>query len=65
MDPHPIANLFKRSNYGEPTSSDLSAVDYHLDVLLVIRESKNHDEEIYEEIHDSSLKKSIIVMILL
>ena len=57
MDPHPLANLFKRSNYDEPISSDLSALDYLYEVLLEIRESKNCDEEIYEEIHDSSLNK--------
>ena len=57
MDPHPLANLFKRSNYDEPISSDLSALDYLYEVLLEIRESENCDEEIYEEIHDSSLNK--------
>ena len=39
MDPHPLANLFKRSNYDEPISSDLSALDYLYEVLLEIRES--------------------------
>ena len=57
MDPHPLANLFKRSNYDEPISSDLSALDYLYEVLLEIRESETCDEEIYEEIHDSSLNK--------
>ena len=57
MDPHPLANLFKRSNYDEPISSDLSALDYLYGFLLDIRESENCDEEIYEEIHDSSLNK--------
>ena len=57
MDPHPLSNLFKRSNYDEPNSSDLSALDYLYEALLEIRESKNCDEEIYEEIHDSSLNK--------
>ena len=28
MDPHPFANLFKRSNYDEPVTSELSALDY-------------------------------------
>ena len=28
MDPHPLANLFKRSNYDEPIASELSALDY-------------------------------------
>ena len=57
MDPHPVANLFKRSNYDEPIASELSALDYLYEVLLEIRESGNYDEEIYEEIHDSSLNK--------
>jgi hypothetical protein len=59
MDPHPLANLFKRSNYDEPIASELSALDYLYEVLLEIRESENCDdvlkEEIYEVIHDSSL----------
>ena len=58
MDPHPLANLFKRSNYDEPIYSDLIALDYLYEVLLEIRESENCDEEIYEEIHDSSLNKN-------
>ena len=57
MDPHPLANLFKISNHDEPIASELSALDYLYEVLLEIRESENCDEEIYEEIHDSSLKK--------
>src|SRR3989337_4544057 len=57
MDPHPLTNLFKRSNYHEPIASDLSALDYLYEVLLEIRESKNCDEEIYEVIHDISLNK--------
>ena len=57
MDPHPLANLFKRSNYDETISSDLSALDYLYEVLLEICESKNCDEETYEEIHDRSLNK--------
>ena len=57
MDPHPLANLFKRSNYDEPNSSDLSALDYLYEALLEIRESENYDEEIYEEIQDNSLNK--------
>src|SRR3989337_1248406 len=59
MDTHPLANLFKRYNYDEPISIDLSALDYLYEVLLQIRESENCDEvlkeEIYEVIHDSSL----------
>ena len=41
MDPHPLANLFKRSNNNEPTASELSALDYLYEVLLEIRESEN------------------------
>ena len=55
MDPHPLANLFKRSNYVEPIASELSALDYHYGVLLEMRESENCEEEIYEEIHEGSL----------
>src|SRR3989337_3017336 len=57
MDPHPLANLFKRSNYVEPIASELSALDYLYEVLLEIRESENCDEEIYEVIHDSFLNE--------
>ena len=61
MDPHPLANIFKRSNYVEPIASELSALDYLYEVLLEIRESENCDEvlkeEIYEVIHDSSLNE--------
>ena len=57
MDPHPLANLFKRFNYDEPISSDLSALDYLYEVLLEIRESENCDEVPYEVIHDRSLNK--------
>ena len=57
MDPHPLANLFKRSNYDEPISSDLSALDYLCDILLQIRESGRCDELLYEAIHDRSLNK--------
>ena len=56
MDPHPLANLFKRSNYDEPPS-DLRALDYLYKVLLEIRESENCDEVLYEVIHDRSLNK--------
>ena len=59
MDPHPLANLFKRPNYDEPIASELSALHYLYEILLEIRESENYDEvskeEIYEVIHDSSL----------
>ena len=57
MDPHPLANLFKISNYDEPISSDLSALDYHYEVLLEIHEPRNYDKEIYEEIHNNSFNK--------
>ena len=57
MDPHPLANLFKRSNYEEPIDSDFCALDYLYEVLLEIRESENCDEETYEVIHDRSLNK--------
>ena len=69
MDPHPLANLFKRSNFDEPISSELSALDYLYEGLLEIRESKNYDEvlkeEIYEVIHHSSLNQSMTAMMLL
>ena len=57
MYPHPLANLFKRSDYVEPIASELSALDYLYKVLLEIHESENCDEEIYEVIHDSSLNE--------
>ena len=57
MDPHPLANLFKRPDYVEPIASELSALDYLYEALLEIRESENCDEEIYEVIHDSSLNE--------
>ena len=57
MEPHPLANLFKRSNLDQPIASELSALDYLYEVLLEIRESKNCDEEIYEVIHDSYLNE--------
>ena len=58
MDPHPLANLFKRSNYNEPIASEFCALDYLYEVLLEIHESENCDEEIYEEIYDGSLNKN-------
>ena len=57
MDPHPIANLFKISNYDEPIASELSALDYLYAVLLEIRESENCDEVLYKVIHNRSLNK--------
>ena len=44
MDPHPLANILKRSNYVEPVASDLSALIYLYEVLLEIHESENFDE---------------------
>ena len=57
MDPHPLANLFKRSNLDEPIASELSALDYLYDVLLEICESENYHEVLYEVIHDRSLNE--------
>src|SRR3989337_3158209 len=61
MDPHPLANLFKRYKYDQPIASELSALDYLYEVLLENYESKNCDEvleeEIYKVIHDSSLNE--------
>ena len=57
MDPHPLANLFKRSNYVEPIVSEFCALDYLYEVLLEMRESENCDEEIYEVIHEGSLNE--------
>ena len=57
MDPHPLANIFKRSNYHEQIASDLHTLDYIYEVLLEIRESENCDEGIYEVIHDNSLNE--------
>ena len=55
MDPHPLANLFKRSNFDEPIASEFCALYYVYEVLLEIRESENCDEVFYEVIHDKSL----------
>ena len=61
MDSHPLANLFKGSNYDEPIASELIALDYLYGVLLEISESKNCDEVLKEEnynvIHDRSLNE--------
>ena len=51
MDPHPLANLFKRSNYDEPIPSDLDALDYLYKLLPEIHKSENCDEVL----HDRSL----------
>ena len=59
MDPHPLANIFKRSNHDEPIASDLSALDYVYEVLLEIHESGNCDEDdsgIFRYLLDESLK---------
>ena len=57
-DPHPLANLFRRSNYDEPIASELNALVYLYKFLLETHESENHDEVMKEEIrevgHDSS-----------
>ena len=62
MDPHPLANLFKRSNYDEPISSELSALDCLYEVLLENHESENCNEvlkeEIYKVIQDNSLNEN-------
>ena len=50
MDPHPLANIFKRSNYDGPISSEMCALDYLYEVLLEIHESENCDEVLYEVI---------------
>ena len=52
MDPHPLANLFKRSNYDEPIASEFCALDYLYEVLLEICESGNCDVILYEGIHN-------------
>ena len=61
MDPHPLANLFKRSNYNEPIASEFCTPDCLYEVLLEIRESENCDEVLKEEnykvIHDSALNE--------
>src|SRR3990170_1237597 len=61
MDPHPLANLFKRSNYDEPIASELSALGYLYEVLLEIHESEDCDEVLEEEIdkviHDISFNE--------
>ena len=56
MDPHLLANLFRRSIYDEPIASE-SALDYLYGVLLEICEYENCDEVLYKVIHDRSLNK--------
>ena len=53
MDPHPLANLFKRSNYDEPIPSDLDALDYLYKLFPETRKYENCDEVL----HDRSLNK--------
>ena len=57
MDPHPLANFFKRSSYVEPIASEFCALDYLYEVLLEIRESRNGDELLYGVIRDESSNK--------
>jgi len=57
MDPHPLTNLFKRSNYDEQIASEFCALDYLYEVLLEIRESENCDEVLYGVIQDGYLNK--------
>ena len=58
MDPHPLANLFKRSHYVEPITSELRALDYLYGVLLEIYESENCKKLLKEKvIHVSFLNK--------
>ena len=58
MNPHPLANIFKRSNYVDPIASELRALDYLYGVLLEIYESENCEELLKEKvIHDSLLNK--------
>ena len=40
MDPHPLANLFKRSIYDKPIASEFCALDYLYEVFLEIRNMK-------------------------
>ena len=69
MDPHPLANLFKRSNYVEPIASELSALDYLYEVLLENHESENCDDVLNEKIIKwfmiAPSMKSMIAMMLL
>ena len=61
MDPHPLANIFKRSNYDEPTASELSSLDYLYEVLLEIRESKNYDELLKEGIYNNIIAVMLFI----
>ena len=64
MDPHPLANLFKRSNYYEPNSSDLSALDYLYEVLLEIMNLKIMMKKFMKRFTIAPSIKSMIAMIL-
>ena len=57
MDPHPLANLFKGSNYDEPTPSDLDALDYLYKLLPEIRKSENRDEQASKLTHEQTKGK--------
>ena len=57
MDPHLLANLFKRSNYDDPIPSNFGTLDYLYEVLLEIRESENCDKVPYGVIPVGSLNK--------
>ena len=53
MDPHPLVNLFKRSNYDEPIARELSALAYLYEILLEIHEFEYCDEVLKEEIYEA------------
>ena len=65
MDPHPLANLFKRSNYDEPIASEFCALDYLYEVLLEIRESESVMNYFMKRFTIDLRIKSMIAMILL
>ena len=44
MDPHPLANHFKWSNYDEPIANEFCVLDYVYEVLREIHESEICDE---------------------
>ena len=54
MDPHPLANLFKRPDYVGTIASE-SSLDHLYEVLIENHESRNC--EIYKVILDSSLNE--------
>ena len=65
MDPHPLANLFKRSNYDAPIATELSALDYLYEVLLEIRESEIVMKYFMKRFTIDLWIKSMIAMMLL